>query len=88
MLVYVAFGKHARTGGEQQRVLAPTDFSGEFSLGNYSRWPVNLSNNNIYIYVYIIFNNYSYPNATGRIFTMGGCIAVKVSSPILGGNIL
>ena len=27
--VYVAFGEHARTGGEQQLVLAPTDFSEE-----------------------------------------------------------
>ena len=27
--VYVAFGEHARTGGEQGVLLAPTDFSRE-----------------------------------------------------------
>ena len=35
----------------------------------------------------VAMGNYSYPNATGRIFTMGGCIAVRVFFHILCGEI-
>ena len=61
MWVYVAFGEHARTGGEQQRVLAPTDFSWElyaFLQEFDSRWGITIGGwstcpKTIYIYIYV-----------------------------------